>query len=281
MAPHLVPGKSSNLGANWIFLFREISESFNKRSSPPEAPEEAASDILTHDPDAMPLADKMSGWFERIEENENDDNEQQIEEQGDDDPDNASALQFYKNSIFTTPAYQWFLANLRRELYLEPATKTGIETVADVIRRRVSSLPSVRSLSRTKPPETCTMAFEIDWNPLAFVREQDYPQEPHEAIETTITLTGGARDAQALTSGQYLCQTWPINGEHTMKLVKDVVLGLPGSRHSCMSLLLRIYMVYLLLTISLQAIGPMVLHLSPGCTPINSLLRLQEQFFLL
>lgn len=264
MAPHLVPGKSSNFGANWICLFREIAESFNERRSPPEAPEEAASDILTRDPGAMPLADKMSGWFGKTEENENDDNELQSEEQGDDDLDNAPALQFYKDFIFTTPAYQWFLANLRRELYLEPATITGMETVANVIRRRVYSLPSVRSVSRTRPPETCTMAFEIDWNPLAFVREQDYPQEPHEAIEIAITLTGGARDAQALTSGQYLRQTWPINGEHTMKLVKDVVLGFPGSRHSCMSLLLRIYMVYSMLTISLQAIGPIVLYLSLG-----------------
>lgn len=212
----------------------------------------------------MPLADKMSGWFGRIEENENDDNELQSEEQGGGGPDNAPALQFYKDFIFTTPAYQWFLANLRRELYLEPTTKTDMETVANVIRRRVCSLPSVCSVSRTKPPETCTMAFEIDWNPLAFVKEQDYPQEPHEAIEIAITLTGGTRDAQALTSGQYLRQTWPINGEYTMKLVKDVVFGLPGSRHSCMSLLLRIYMVCLILTISLQAIGPIVLYPSHG-----------------
>lgn len=187
----------------------------------------------------MPLADKMSGWFGRIED-ENDDNELQSEEQGDGDPDDALALQFYKDFILATPAYQWFLANLRRELYLEAATETGMETVANVIRKRVCSIPSVRSISRTKPPEACTMAFEIDWNPLAFVKEQEYPQEPHEAIEIAITLTGGARDAQALTSSQYLCQTWPINGEYTMKLVKDVMLGLAGSRHSCMSFLLRI-----------------------------------------
>lgn len=243
---------------------RKIAESFNERSSPPEVAEEAISDIPTHDPDAMPLADKMSGWFERTEENENDNDEPQSEEQGDDDLDNASALQSYKDFILTAPAYQWFLANLRKELYLELVTITGMETVANVIRRRVCSLPSVRSVSRTRPPETCIIAFEIDWNPLTFVREQDYAQEPHEAIEIAITLTGGAREAQALTSGQYLRQTWPINGEYTMKLVKDVVLGLPGSRHSCMSLLVRIYMVYLMLTISLQAIGPIVLYLSLG-----------------
>lgn len=212
----------------------------------------------------MPLADKMSGWFGRIEENEDDDNQLQSEEQGDSDPDNALALKFYKDFIFATPAYQWFLANLQRELYLEPTAKIDMETVANEIRRRVCSLPSVRYLSRSKTPETCTMAFEIEWNPLAFVKEQDYPQEPHEAIEIAITLTGGTRDAQALTSGQYLRQTWPINGEYTMKLVKDVMLGLLGSRHSCMPLLLGLYMECLMLTIFLQALGPIVLYSSHG-----------------
>lgn len=245
-------------------MLRKIAESFNERSSPPEAAEEAVSDSPTHDPGAMPLADKMSGWFGRTEENENDDNELQSEEQGDDDVDNDSALQSYKDFISKTPAYEWFVANVQRELYLEPATITEMETVANIIRRRVCSLPSVRSISRTRPPETCIIAFEIDWNPLAFVREQKYPQEPHEAIEIAITLTGGARDAQALTSGQYLCQTWPINGEHTMQLVKDVVRGLPGSRHSCMSFLLRLYMVCLMLTVSLQANGLIVLNSSHG-----------------
>lgn len=246
------------------FVLRKIAEYFDERSSPPEAAEEAVSYIPKHDPDAMPLADKMPGWFGTTEENENDDNELQSEEQGDDDLDNDSALISYKDFISKTPAYQWFVANVQRELRLEPATITEMETVANIIRRRVCSLPSVRYISRTRPPETCIIAFEIDWNPLAFVTEQHYPQEPHEAIAIAITLTGGARDAQALTSSQYLCQTWPINGEHTMQLVKDVVRGLPGSRHSCMSFFLRLYIVFLMLTVSLQANGLIVLNSSHG-----------------
>lgn len=212
----------------------------------------------------MPVADKISGWFGRIEENENHDNEAQSEEQGDDDLDNAPALQFYRDFYFSTPAYQWFLANLRRERYLEPATITGIETVANLIKRRLCSTTSTRSVCRTRPPETCIIAFKINWNPLAFVREQNYQQESYGAIEIATTLTGGARDAQALTSGQYLCQTWPINGEHTILLVKDVVRGLPGSRHFFMFFPRRLYVVCLMLMVSLQANGLIVLDSSHG-----------------
>lgn len=77
----------------------------------------------------MPLADKMSGWFGRIEENENGDKELQIEEQSDDALENAPALQSHKDFISKTPAYQWFVANLQWELCLEPSTITNGETV--------------------------------------------------------------------------------------------------------------------------------------------------------
>lgn len=43
------------------------------------------------------------------------------------------------------------------------------------------------------------------------------------AVERAITLTGSARDAQALTCVQYLSQTWPLAGEYTMQVVKDVI----------------------------------------------------------
>jgi hypothetical protein len=51
------------------------------------------------------------------------------------------------------------------------------------------------------------VTFGIEWDPLAFVKEQEYREKPDEAVEIAITLTGPAKDAQALTCAQYLCQT--------------------------------------------------------------------------
>jgi len=95
----------------------------------------------------------------------------------------------------------------------------------EAIRREIiSSLPFA---------EAYKITFGIEWDPLAFVKEQEYREEPDEAVERAITLTGSAKDAQALTSAQYLCQTWPSAGEHTMRLVKDVLRCGPGHRHTC------------------------------------------------
>lgn len=136
----------------------------------------------------------------------------------------------YRDFIFKAPAYEWLLANLRREFHLCPAEPNSM----DAIRRKIlSSLPSSHKVSRKKSAEAYKMTFGIEWDPLAFVKEQEYREEPDKAIEMAITLTGTAKDAQALTCTQYLCQTWPSAGEHTIQLVKDVVRSGPGHRHTC------------------------------------------------
>jgi hypothetical protein len=99
----------------------------------------------------------------------------------------------------------------------------------EAIRQKIiSSLPH-----EVKSTEAHKVTFVIEWDPLAFVKEQEYREEPDEAIEKAITLTGSAKDAQALTCAQYLCQTWPSTGEHTTRLVKDVLRSGPGHRHKC------------------------------------------------
>ncbi|KAL2824352.1 hypothetical protein BDW59DRAFT_162455 [Aspergillus cavernicola] len=146
----------------------------------------------------------------------------------------ASTSQFlaYKDFISKAPAYEWLLATLRRELLLAPAEPNSMEAIRKSI---VTSLPSSNKISRKTAAEAYIVTFVTDWNPLAFVKEQGYKEDPDEAVETTITLTGSANDAQALTCAQYLLQTWPSAGGHIMKLVKDVVRAGPANRNTCKS----------------------------------------------
>ncbi len=37
------------------------------------------------------------------------------------------------------------------------------------------------------------MTFQIEWDPLAFVKDQEYGEEPDEAVEIAITLTSRIR----------------------------------------------------------------------------------------
>ncbi|OAR01627.1 hypothetical protein LLEC1_03282 [Akanthomyces lecanii] len=74
--------------------------------------------------------------------------------------------------------------------------------------------------------------FDIDWDPRSFVQVQQYDANPHEAICSAITLTGLAEDAQALTSSQYLSQTWPSTGNFMMQMIQEVLRGESGKRYS-------------------------------------------------
>lgn len=107
----------------------------------------------------------------------------------------------------------------------------------DIRGRLYSSLGHRLVISKTRPP-VCRVMFRSDWNPLAFVREQEYVEEPGEALEGAITITERANGvAEAMPCSRYLCRTWPCLGEEFMALVKGAVRAKPGSR--CLGMLTR------------------------------------------
>lgn len=182
----------------------------------------------------MSLDDIMSLWDEKLEDAEDVvDTDPSIDskeesEHGDEET-NSTELPAYRNFIFETPAYEWLLASLRREFHLlaEPNLMRAIRQ--EIIR----VLPRSRKVSRMKSTEIYKVTFQVAWDPLTFIKEQGYKEEPDEAISLAITLTGSVKDAQALTCAQYLCQTWPISGNHIILLVQEVIRGEPGHHHFC------------------------------------------------
>lgn len=65
----------------------------------------------------------------------------------------------------------------------------------------------------------------VSWDPVAFLREEEYIEKPEDAIERAITLTGSTVSAQALTCGGYLRQTWPSTRDQILDLIKSLVAG--------------------------------------------------------
>ncbi|KAN0078700.1 hypothetical protein V8E54_005213 [Elaphomyces granulatus] len=126
----------------------------------------------------------------------------------------------YRDFIVKTPAYSWLVASLQREAILTRATPDLME---DIRGKILCALPSSHKVSRRAPSQEYKATFELDWDPLSFVKEQQYTESPDEALERAITLTGSANDAQAVTAGEYLSQTWPATGKNVMRLVIDVI----------------------------------------------------------
>lgn len=186
----------------------------------------------------MTLDEKIGNWLERILETEEDtppNREMRFgeddEDGGNDDPEIPELL-LYRELISKSLAYKWLLARLDVELTLARAESSTMRTIRECVR---GSLPSSHKVSRKSSAEAFQATFKVDWDPLLFVREQEYTEEPGEAIETAITLTrpGFGNDLQAITCAQYMRQTWPWVGEHMIQLVKDVLRSGASHKHTC------------------------------------------------
>lgn len=150
------------------------------------------------------------------------DTDQRYEEDGET---NAFDLSAHRDLINSSPAYHWLLVTLRRGSLLEVGC-----SMEDIRQTILSSLKASQKISRSRSAEAFRTTFLINWDPIAFLKEQLYEESLEEAIDKVITLTGSAKNAQALTTLQYLRQTWPITGECVLQLVKNVLRGPRGEK---------------------------------------------------
>jgi hypothetical protein len=182
----------------------------------------------------MSLGDLMSTWLGNLQEeqelppsNDPDDlmddapkdtpSDQAIEE---DVTTKELGFNSFRNFIFRSPAYEWLVTTLHQQFLITAATEDALENFAT---RILSSLAPIRELGGKSTRDPYSVVFCADWEPLAFVIEQEYSDEPGYAIEQAITITGSITDAQALTCKDYMGQLWPQTGEPFLDLVKKLI----------------------------------------------------------
>ncbi|CAG9990680.1 unnamed protein product [Clonostachys byssicola] len=154
-----------------------------------------------------------------------DEDESEPEPEPEPEPDNW--LNAYREFVFSTDAFKWLLARLRKEINL---VHTEPNTIQVIRERIISSLPIPHKISRKLPSYTYSVRFDLEWDIFQFFKAQKYLKPPDEVLEGVITLTGSCLDAQAATCAQYMHQTWPLAGEATLQLVKDILRD--GKCHS-------------------------------------------------
>lgn len=229
-----------------LTISRNIVSNFKVRCSHEEdvLSESGASDSI-----GMPLEEKWDLWNKHLEEQQDpispstcigepptgdthaqEEQEEQAEQTEQDEASDMPELSTYRSFISNGASYEWLLSSLRRELFLVTAKPNIMKSIR---KRIITSLPSSHKLSRRLPAEAYTVTYVVQWNPLDFLDEQGYQEEPGEALKGVITLTGSSEDAQALSCAQYLCQTWPSTGGHILQLIMDIVRAVPGIRQTC------------------------------------------------
>jgi hypothetical protein len=142
------------------------------------------------------------------------------------DADVKIAMRLEYQTLIESQAFQWLLTQLQREVHLTTSEPDNLSIIREQI---LNVIPTSGKFGRSQPVETCTAVFDVDWDPRAFVKEQQYRERADEAIATAITLTGCPNCAQATTTTEYLDQTWRVSSTGTLQVLKDMVLS--GSGH--------------------------------------------------
>lgn len=146
------------------------------------------------------------------------DNDRERSEEGEDS--DIPELEEYRRFICGDPGYEWLLDCLRREVTL---ARPAQDIMGDIRHQILQAIPRTHRVSRKKSPEGCKVTYFVDWQPLAFLSEQDYEDQGAEAIAKAITLTGSWQDAQAFSCRDYLTQTWSLTGRQIMRLIQDLL----------------------------------------------------------
>lgn len=134
----------------------------------------------------------------------------------------SSDFDKYREVIKKTPAHDWLLEKLRKELLLDTTKSTSMKEINGAI---IDSLPQHPRINKRRNADAYRSIFTIDWDPIKYHKEQRFKETLDQALERAITLTGSLNDAQALTTAQYLSQIWPTTGMHILTVVKDVLTG--------------------------------------------------------
>lgn len=148
------------------------------------------------------------------------------------EPDETPEMNQYHSCVVESPVYTWLQGVLRAETTLTPAVPDVRSNIRTDLIRFIKSRQGVTKLSRSRAAQSFQIVVQVNWDPRLFISNQKYEEAPKDAIASAITLTGSARDCQAMSTMKYLSQTWPSVGSHVMRLIQGLVSGEPGDRHS-------------------------------------------------
>lgn len=156
---------------------------------------------------------------------------------GDDDEEEASLddhrLQLYRDIVANSTAFQWLLCRLYREASLTTSEAISVRAISIQIRKVLYSRRENRLVSSRNGPAKCSVVFHSDWDPLAFICDQGYKEEPEQAIEGAIVIVQSANGyMEAMPCSEYVNRTWPLLGEHILGLLKHTVRSKPSLRCS-------------------------------------------------
>jgi hypothetical protein len=151
------------------------------------------------------------------------------------DPAALSELQEHEDFILQSDAYSWLLSKLKQHAIISTGSK--LSELSEVLRGKFKTQDSLRRISHRRPTPSIQLNLEIEWSPFPFLRAQKSPDAFELLIEQILCVTGTCQEAQATMVREYMAQTWPITGNATFDVIRNLVSIPEGHETSCESTL--------------------------------------------
>ncbi|KAK4159548.1 hypothetical protein QBC43DRAFT_272298 [Cladorrhinum sp. PSN259] len=210
----------------------QISTQLRRIFHSPDTDNEASS--RNHERSGMSLVDKMSLWGRKFEEEKEEAGLEEHDlfvgvEEYEEDGDQPSHLpSAFSKEILRSRAYTALIGRILRELSLHHADAEhipGTQLIRETILRQ---LPT-GTISRSRPPQTYTVVFNLPWvaHGATFKSTRPGPTfrvSSGEDIGQRIVLVLSASDRiQATTVRQYLKQTWPLDAAEVLRILNETL----------------------------------------------------------
>lgn len=127
----------------------------------------------------------------------------------------SSASENELKTIVSDTAFKWFLENTQAT-----ASLTRGSSVFERISRQVHDILGPLKATGFRPIDA---RVKMNWELVKFLEAQEYKTRLDQALERAITITGSPQNAQALTTTEYMRQTWPSSGFETISMVKSAL----------------------------------------------------------
>ncbi len=173
------------------------------------------------------VSDKIAGWD--IDGSEPPLIQQPIDDEFvEDGPDSLVAYSKALKFLVESRRYKQLLAKIDTALTLTAREGSAMDRISKQIRAQLNLFSGSKDTLITQK-----VIFEVDWDPLEFLKDQEYRNGTLQKLGEVIVITGTAIDAQATTCGQYMRQTWPLTGIETLERVQAAISSVYGHEYAC------------------------------------------------
>jgi hypothetical protein len=133
----------------------------------------------------------------------------------------AGSLLFSKY-IHSSPAYDWFIANLQKQCSLKEDSMTEC-AMANICSTILAHLPQGR-ISKRRAPRTHSVTFRVPWAPIkARLRtENRFLSGSDGRICDIVAITFSGTQALACSVEKYVDKTWPFGGSVLVNILQRV-----------------------------------------------------------